>query len=183
MITATSSSSSHCLCRNVRYRFGGPRTWACFCHCEECRRNCAAPIVAYIGVPLEGFRWQVGEQEGTEPAFYPSSQKSSASSATNAERPWHSRQNIIRAKFIFMPLPSKILKISSPAFMCITGESYHGFIWTIHYIAILGMLLLIGTNTSSCQSPSMLGFQLNQNEKYAYGTWPSGSGFQTAPAP
>jgi len=30
--------------------------------------------VAYIGVPLEGFRWQVNEQEGTEPAFYPSSQ-------------------------------------------------------------------------------------------------------------
>ncbi len=74
MITTTSSSSGHCLCRNVRYRFGGPRTWACFCHCEECRRNCAAPIVAYIGVPLDGFRWQVGEQEGTEPAFYPSSQ-------------------------------------------------------------------------------------------------------------
>ena len=48
--------------------------WACFCHCEECRLNCAAPIVAYIGVPLDGFRWQVGEQEGTEPAFYPSSQ-------------------------------------------------------------------------------------------------------------
>ena len=34
MITATSSSSGHCLCRNVRYRFEGPRTWACFCHCE-----------------------------------------------------------------------------------------------------------------------------------------------------
>ena len=74
MITATPSSSGHCLCRNVGYRFEGPRTWACFCHCEECRRNCAAPIVAYIGVPLDGFLWQVGEQEGTEPAFYPSSQ-------------------------------------------------------------------------------------------------------------
>ena len=74
MITTTSSSSGHCLCRNVRYRFECPRTWACFCHCEDCRRNCAAPIVAYIGVPLDGFRWQVGEQEGTKPAFYPSSQ-------------------------------------------------------------------------------------------------------------
>ena len=74
MITATSSSSGHCLCRNVHYRFEGPRTWACFCHCEDCRRNCAAPIVAYIGVPLDGFRWQVREQEGTEPEFYPSSQ-------------------------------------------------------------------------------------------------------------
>ena len=32
------------------------------------------PQSAYIEVPLEGFRWQVGEQEGTEPAFYLSSQ-------------------------------------------------------------------------------------------------------------
>ena len=161
MITTTSSSSGHCLCRNVHYRFEGPRTWACFCHCEECRRNCAAPIVAYIEVPLDGFRWQVGEQDGMEPAFSLPARESSASSATNAERPWHSRQNIIRAKFIFMPLPSKILKISSPPFMCITGKSYHGFIWTIHSIAILGVLLLIRTNASSCQSPSLLGFQLN----------------------
>ena len=102
------------------------------------------------------------------PHFTPPARESSASSATNAERPWHSRQNITRAKFIFMPLPSKILKISSPAFMCITGKSYHGFIWTIHSIAILGVLLLVRTNASSCQSPSMLGFQFDQNEKYAY---------------
>ena len=87
--------------------------------------------------------------------------ESSASSATNAERPWLSRQNIIRAKFIFMPLPSKILKISSQPFMCITGKSYHGFIWTIHSIAILGVLLLIRTNASSCQSPSVLGIQFH----------------------
>ena len=93
------------------------------------------------------------------PHFTLPARESSASSATNAERPWHSRQNIIRAKFIFMPLPSKILKISSPAFMCITGKSYHGLIWTIHSIAILGVLLLIRTNASSCQSPSVLGFQ------------------------
>ena len=117
------------------------------------------------------------------PHFTLTARDSSASSATNAERPWHSRQNIIRAKFIFMPLLSKILKISNPAFMCITGKSYHGFIWTIHSIVILGVLLLIGTNASSCQSPSVLGFQLNQNEKHAYGTWPPGSRFQTAAAP
>ena len=161
MITTTSSSSGHCLCRNVHYRFGSPRTWACFCHCEECRRNCAAPIVAYIGVPLEGFRWQVGEQEGTEPAFYPSSQGVKRFFCNQCGTPMASRQNIIRAKFIFMPLPSKILKISSPPFMCITGKSYHGFIWTIHFIVILGVLLLIRTNASSCQSPSVLGFQFH----------------------
>jgi len=33
--------------------------------------------------------------------------------------------------------------------MCITGKSYHGFIWTIRSIIILGVLLLIRTNASS----------------------------------
>ena len=41
----------------------------------------------------------------------------------------------------------------------VIGKSYHGFIWTIHFIVILGVLLLIRTNASSCQSPSVLGFQ------------------------
>ena len=153
--------SGQCLCGQVSYKSYAEPVLILNCHCEDCRRNCAGTIVAYIGVPLEGFSWQVGEQEGTEPEFTLPARESSASSATNAERPWHSRQNIIRAKFIFMPLPSKILKISSPPFMCITGKSYHGFIWTIHFIVIPGVLLLIRTNASSCQSPSVLGFQFH----------------------
>ena len=64
-----------------------------------------------------------------------------------------------------------------PSFHVHYRKSYHGFIWTIHSIAILGVLLLIRTNASSCQSPSVLGFQFNHNEKHAYGTWPPGSRF------
>ena len=117
------------------------------------------------------------------PHFILPARESSASSATNAERPWHSRQNIIRAKFIFMPLLSKILKISSQPFMCITRKSFHGFIWTIRSIAILGVLLLIGTNASSCQSPSVLGFQLNQNEKKLMELGPRVADFKPPPHP
>ena len=32
-------------------------TWACYCHCDDCRRNCAAPVVAWLGVPLANFSW------------------------------------------------------------------------------------------------------------------------------
>ena len=123
MITATPSSSGHCLCRNIRYRFGGPRTWACFCHCEECRRNCGAHCSLHQ-VPLDGFRWQVGEQENRA-RILPFSPGVKRFFCNQWNAPF--RQNIIRAKFIFMPLPSKILKISTPPFMCITGKSYRSF--------------------------------------------------------
>jgi len=32
-------------------------TWACYCHCDDCRRNCGAPVVAWFGVPLKRFNW------------------------------------------------------------------------------------------------------------------------------
>lgn len=46
-----------CLCGKTRWEFQGEITWACYCHCDDCRRNCAAPIVAWLGIPLENFRW------------------------------------------------------------------------------------------------------------------------------
>ena len=49
--------TGHCLCGAVTWRYSGAGTWACYCHCDDCRRNCAAPVTAYIGVPLEHFAW------------------------------------------------------------------------------------------------------------------------------
>ncbi|WP_170433932.1 GFA family protein [Ruegeria arenilitoris] len=46
-----------CLCGETRWEFEGPETWSCYCHCDDCRRNCAAPVVAWLGVPLRNFRW------------------------------------------------------------------------------------------------------------------------------
>lgn len=65
-------TTGHCFCGHVSYRYEGERTWSCYCHCSDCRRNCAAPLVAFIGVSLEGFSWRVGGQEKT-PKFYASS--------------------------------------------------------------------------------------------------------------
>lgn len=47
----------HCLCGRTRWAFEGEPRWACYCHCDDCRRNCAAPVVAWLGVPTENFRW------------------------------------------------------------------------------------------------------------------------------
>ena len=47
----------HCLCKKTAYEYEGDVSWACYCHCDDCRRNCAAPIVAWLGVPLKSFKW------------------------------------------------------------------------------------------------------------------------------
>ncbi|MGR3616234.1 MAG: GFA family protein [Paracoccaceae bacterium] len=47
----------HCFCKQTRWAYQGDVTWACYCHCDDCRRNCAAPVVAWQGVPLRDFQW------------------------------------------------------------------------------------------------------------------------------
>lgn len=51
------STRGRCLCGKTSWRYEGPPTWACYCHCDDCRRNCAAPVVAWLGVPLRRFAW------------------------------------------------------------------------------------------------------------------------------
>ena len=46
-----------CLCGSTRWEFQGEAAWACYCHCDDCRRNCAAPLVAWLGVPIRNFKW------------------------------------------------------------------------------------------------------------------------------
>ena len=49
--------SGHCLCGETRWEYSGAETWACYCHYDDCRRNCAAPVAAFIGVQLVNFKW------------------------------------------------------------------------------------------------------------------------------
>ena len=51
------AAGSFCLCRRTSWVYHGNQTWACYCHCDDCRRNCAAPFVARFGVPSERFEW------------------------------------------------------------------------------------------------------------------------------
>ena len=57
-------TTGRCLCGSVHWEFEGEITWACYCHCDDRRRNCAAPVVAWLGVPLREFKW-LGETPGT----------------------------------------------------------------------------------------------------------------------
>ena len=49
--------SGHCLCGAVSWQYSGKETWACFCHCRDCTRGNASPVVAFIGVELANFQW------------------------------------------------------------------------------------------------------------------------------
>ena len=51
------TTHGHCLCGKTRWQYEGDVTWACYCHCDDCRRNCAAPVVAWLGVPMNRFKW------------------------------------------------------------------------------------------------------------------------------
>ena len=62
------TTKGHCLCKKVAWEFEGNMTWQCYCHCDDCRRNCGAPVVAWLGVPLKNFRWT-----GDEPHTFESS--------------------------------------------------------------------------------------------------------------
>jgi len=60
--------TGHCLCGAVKFEITGPETWACYCHCADCRRQTASPAIAFLGVPLARFAWT-----GAQPKTYASS--------------------------------------------------------------------------------------------------------------
>ena len=51
------TTTGQCFCKATSWAYEGEMTWACYCHCDDCRRNCAAPVVAWLGVPLANFSW------------------------------------------------------------------------------------------------------------------------------
>lgn len=51
------TTRGHCLCKETAWEFDGEISWACYCHCDDCRRNCAAPVVAWLGVSASDFKW------------------------------------------------------------------------------------------------------------------------------
>ena len=62
------TTRGHCLCKDVSWEFEGEMTWQCYCHCDDCRRNCGAALVGWIGVPLRNFKWT-----GAKPSTFQSS--------------------------------------------------------------------------------------------------------------
>lgn len=56
-----SSFEGGCLCGAVRYRATGATSHPTLCHCVSCRKACAAPLVAWVTFPKEGFAFVRGE--------------------------------------------------------------------------------------------------------------------------
>ncbi|GGL70145.1 GFA family protein [Wenxinia marina] len=59
----------YCLCGACRYEIDDDAVdWQALCVCESCRRASGAPVVGWMGVARDGFRWT-----GDEPGRFASS--------------------------------------------------------------------------------------------------------------
>lgn len=65
----------HCFCGAVSFEFDDPISDVVTCHCESCRRQCSAPMAAFIGVADGQWRWtgqaasKFASSPGVERAF------------------------------------------------------------------------------------------------------------------
>ena len=57
-----------CFCGAITFEIHGPVQACVTCHCESCRRQCSAPMTAYIGVLDAHWKWT-----GKEPKVFNSS--------------------------------------------------------------------------------------------------------------
>lgn len=67
-MTTFESATGRCLCGAVRFAFDGAPAWTGHCHCESCRRTCAAAFTTFFGIARDRFRWTA-----TAPQVYESS--------------------------------------------------------------------------------------------------------------
>jgi len=68
--------TGRCLCGGVTFEAGPKPLWTALCHCDSCRRAASAPLVAWMGFPVETVRW-IGKRshytssKGVERSFCP----------------------------------------------------------------------------------------------------------------
>ncbi len=53
-----------CLCGALRFEVSAAPVLVEICHCNMCRKATGAPVMAWAGVPRDGFRWLQGEPAG-----------------------------------------------------------------------------------------------------------------------
>ncbi len=49
--------TGRCLCGNCTWETTGKPNWAGNCHCESCRRHCAAPFTSFFGINNGHWQW------------------------------------------------------------------------------------------------------------------------------
>lgn len=108
-------SKGHCLCGATAWEYSGTESWACFYHCDDYRRNCSAPVVAFIGVALSDLKWT-----SNRPKAY--------SSSPGVARHWHLRLNVMQAKSMSIRRTCMTQMLSSLSFMFITAKNLNGCI-------------------------------------------------------
>jgi hypothetical protein len=50
-----------CFCGSIEFEVEGPEIYACYCHCESCRRASGGAFVPWATFAKSGFRVQSGE--------------------------------------------------------------------------------------------------------------------------
>ena len=49
--------TGNCYCGKCSWQARGEPNWVCHCHCESCRRNCAAPFTSFFGINHGSWEW------------------------------------------------------------------------------------------------------------------------------
>lgn len=53
--------SGRCYCGRCSWEAHGNPNWVCHCHCESCRKNCAAAFTTFFGINNGCWRWAGAE--------------------------------------------------------------------------------------------------------------------------
>lgn len=56
-----------CHCGSIRYEAEGQPDFPHLCSCPHCQRLAGGPVMAWVNLPLDGFRWTGG---GGEPTWF-----------------------------------------------------------------------------------------------------------------
>lgn len=55
----------HCRCESVVISVSAEPEVSVYCHCDDCRRSCGAPLIAAIGMPKTAINWIATETLAT----------------------------------------------------------------------------------------------------------------------
>lgn len=51
-----------CMCGSIKFETTADSTWTQYCHCSDCRRQSGAPVVMYVGFPVDKVHWSGDER-------------------------------------------------------------------------------------------------------------------------
>ncbi len=57
------TASGACLCGAVAFEITLPSLWCAHCHCSQCQRYHGAPVVTWVGVSADQFKFTLGEHK------------------------------------------------------------------------------------------------------------------------